>query len=70
MRETKLHGIHILENEDCTVTLRLIYDDGTQVQLLFSKEDFSDLYDNMTDYFLMPDEVKEIEYERCCMRNE
>ena len=66
-KPNKLCGIHILDNEDCTITLRLIYDDDTQMQLLFSKEDFADLYENMTDFFLMPDEVKEIDYESCCM---
>ena len=65
--ENKLWGIHILDNEDCTVTLRLIYTDNTHQQLKFSKEDFAQLYENMTDFFLMPDEVKEIEYEGCCM---
>lgn len=67
MVTNKLHGIHIIDNEDCTVTLRLIYENETQLQLLFTNEDFADLYENITDYFLMPDEVKEIEYEGCCM---
>ena len=58
---SKLKGIHILENDDATVTLRLRYDDNTQLQLLFTKEDFADLYDEMTEWFLMPDEVKEID---------
>lgn len=62
-----LHNSHIFDNEDGTVTLRLRWDDDTQVQLLFSREDFVELYENITDYFLMPDEVKEVDYERCCM---